>query len=60
MLDLGRSGGGDLVLREEGGRQIGSEGVEVGSCRVLSGGGEYLPARLTTHGSHSEGVRWRD
>lgn len=36
------------------------EGVEVGSCRVLSGGGEYLPARLTTHGSHSEGVRWRD
>lgn len=34
------------------------EGVEVGSCRVLSEGGEYLLA----HGSHSSqrGSEWRD
>ena len=38
MLDLGRSGRGDLVLREKGGRQSGSEGVEVGwAGRLLRG-----------------------
>ena len=37
MVDLGRSGGGDLVLREEGGMQSRSEGVEVGRAGCLAG-----------------------
>ena len=51
MLDLGRSGGRDLVLREEGGRQIGSEGVEVGRAGKLLRGCRW---RIRDHLSAQE------